>query len=266
MRPKVARGVMHTLRVGAATEPPGPATPGEGPRRRPDARTALVPPTPGPLVLPGRPQRARDDLDDLVDELFPETDEGPAWFDAALIAAGTGLVAWWLAGSGPGWALAAGLLGAALGAILPVRSAWRWVRGRRLARVAGRGVVLRLDDPACARLAQAYGDLVDATGGDGAAWAADPARHASHGALLEVATLLGGHPAASDVERRYVAERALAIERLASAIRRRSVAEATPDPALVVAARRELDALTDGGTLARLAALAAEARRGRDPG
>lgn len=235
-----------------------------------------MPRAPGPLVrldLPRR-ERDRDDLDEIIDDLFPETDERPAWFDVGLVAFGAGLAGWALAASGPGWALVVGLAGLALGAILPVR--WLWRRAgrlrssRRRGALLAAGVAVRVDDPGPARLVRAYDELVAATGGAGAgptAWTADPARLAAHGALLEVATLLAGRPVSSGAEREYVTARAAAIEDLVGAIRDRPAVEDpdAPDPGLVAEARVELDELTGGGALARLGELTTEARRGHDP-
>ena len=94
---------------------------------------------------------------------------------------------------------------------------------------------------------------------------ADPARIAAHGAVAEVATLLDGRRVSSDVEREYVLARATAVEDLAAALRQhpRPADPGRLDPTLVARARNELDALTDGGSLARLADLTAEARDGR---
>jgi hypothetical protein len=106
---------------------------------------------------------------------------------------------------------------------------------------------------------RAYDDLLALEG----AGAEPAARAAAHGALLEVATLLDGHPPAGVAEREYVVARATAIDDLVGVLR----AQPPPlepgrlDPALVARARDELDALTDGGSLARLADLTTRARR-----
>ena len=215
----------------------------------------VVPHAPGPLVRPDLPRRDRDELDEVIDELFPDSDEPPGWFDAGLLAAAVALVGWALAG-GPGWALVVGLGSLTLGVVLPAR--WLWRRARR-AREIGRsvGVPLPDDDPAVARLVQAYDELGELVSGD-----ADPARVAAHGAVLEVATLLDGRPADSAAEREYVANRASALEDLVGALRSRPrVTEPGHlDPSLVAQARDELDALTDGGALGRLTELIARAR------
>jgi hypothetical protein len=220
----------------------------------------VVPHAPGPLVRPDAPRRDRDELDEVIDELFPDSDEGPGWFDAGLLAAGAALVGWALAGGGPGWALVVGLGCLALGVVLPAR--WLWRRAQRAREVRRSvGVPLPGDDPAVARLVRAYDDLGELVSGD-----ADPARIAAHGALLEVATLLDGRRADTAAEREYVANRAAALEDLVGALRSRpAVTEpGRLDPSLVAQARDELDALTGGGALGRLTELIAEARHRPD--
>jgi hypothetical protein len=55
-------------------------------------RFVVVPWTPGPLIVPTSDERTRDEVDELVDELFgPDVDEKPGWFDAGLVAAGVAL-------------------------------------------------------------------------------------------------------------------------------------------------------------------------------
>jgi len=223
-----------------------------------DDHLVVVPHSPGPLVPLDPPRRGRDELDELIDDLFPDTDEGPGAFDAALVAVGLVLLGWRLAG-GPPLALAGGLVALGLGCVLPVRWLAQRLRRRRRNATARAGVPLNVGHETTARLAGAYDDL-------GAAAAGEAEVAAAHGALLEVATLLRGRVPSSDRERTYVTERAAAIENLAAAVReRRSAANSGdpdgPDPALVLDARAGLDALTGPDALARLDELAAEARR-----
>lgn len=232
-----------------------------------DDRLVVVPHSPGPLVPLDRPERGRDDLDELIDDLFPDTDEGPGSFDAALVAVGLGLVGWRLAG-GPTAALVGGVVALALGCILPVR--WlaqrvqRRLRRRRRDAIAATGVLLHVSHPVTARLVHAYDDLAETTGSTASAEAA-----AAHGALLEVATLLRGRAPGSDREREYAAERAAAIEGLGAAVRLRREPPAGggepdgPDPGLLIEARGELDALTGRNALTHLDELTAEARQAR---
>lgn len=229
----------------------------------------VVPRVAGPLVRASDPVprgRDRDDLDELIDELFPDSEGGPGWFDLTAVAAGLGLVAWAALADGLGWALVVGLGVLALGLVLPVRSAWRWAGSSRTARrrdaLLARGVPLRTDDALTGRLVRAHDELVAA--GSGGEWAGDPARPAAHQALLEVATLLEGRLPDSVAEREYVAVRAAAIEELAVELRRADVPSAGElDPGLVAEARVELDALSGGGSLTRLDDLTREARGDR---
>lgn len=226
------------------------------PGRDGDDRIVLVPPTPGRLVRPGR--HNKDGLDDLIDELLPDTDEGPGPMDAALVAGGAAVVAWSVLGSPPVAVTVAGVAALGLGCILPLRSGWRWLVGRRQARAA----LLSLDDPEVARLVEAYEALDDVPA------TTDAARAAAHGAMLEVASLLDGRTPASDAERRYVAARTTAVEGLVAALRELELAgpviDGQPAPDLVVEAREELDALGGVSALSRLDDVTAEVRaRGR---
>jgi hypothetical protein len=225
-----------------------------------DGGVVWVPPAPGPLVRPGG--AARDGLDDLLDELLPGTEEGPGATDAALIAGGGAVVAWAVVGSPPVAAAVAGAVALGLGCILPVRSLWRWAAGRRRP-AGGLGVPLRSDHHLLARLVGAYTAL------DAMAATPPEARGAAHGALLEVATLLGGRTPASDAEARYVAARAEGVERLVAAVEELEAGPVEgegPAPELVVEAREELDALGGMGALARLDDVTADIEgRGRRP-
>lgn len=58
----------------------------------------VVPLAPAPL-RPVRP--ARDDLDELIDEVLPDTNEGPGRFDILLLVAGGGLLGWGACLGGP---------------------------------------------------------------------------------------------------------------------------------------------------------------------
>lgn len=228
-----------------------------------DDRIVVVPPTPGPLVRRGTP-RPQDGLDDLIDELLPDTDEGPGPTDVALMAGGAAVVGWSVLGSPPVAATVAGVAALGLGSILPVRSAWRWLAGRRRRAAGAGGLPLRIDHRALARLAEAYEALngLPATSG--------PARAAAHGAVLEVATLLAGRTPASAGENRYVDARVAAVEELVVALRALDAGGVAAGelpavaPDLVVEAREELDALGGVSALSRLDDVTAEIRaRGR---
>ena len=217
------------------------------------------------MVRPGAP-KDKDGLDDLIDELLPDTDEGPGPMDAALVAGGALAVGWSVIGTAPLPATVAGIAALGLGSILPVRSAWRWFTGRRRRAATGGGIPLRIDHPALVRLASAYDAL------DGLPATTGPARGAAHGAVLEVASLLDGRTPASDGEHRYIGVRVAAVEELVDALRALDALGPTPaDEAqpvaadLVVEAREELDALGGVSALSRLDEVTAEIRaRGRE--
>lgn len=237
----------------------------------------VVPHRPGPFVVPEESNaRDRDELDHLVDDLFPEIDDPPGWFDAGLTAVGLGLLAWAFIGEGPRIAAVLGVVAVSLAIVLPVRAAWRWLQGRsRHRRTSARlaaGVALDVSSPAVARLVAPYRSLFDATSATDPALA-DPARSVAHAAVTEVATLLDGRTPRTDGELRYVDERAAALTALLAELRARSddgTTTAAPeeasaaDPDLVVAAREELDQLSSTGSVARIEQLTEEARQHRE--
>ena len=217
-------------------------------------------------MRPGTSKR-RDGLDDLIDELLPDTDESPGVTDAALVVGGTAVVGWSVLGDPPVAATVAGVAALGLGCVLPVRSAWRWLARRRRGAAGGSGIPLRIDHRALAGLAAAYEALDDLPATTG------PARAAAHGAVLEVASLLKGRTPASDGENRYVAARIAAVQALVEALRELDAggpASSAGDgpavaPDLVVEAREELDALGGVSALSRLDDVTAEIRaRGRE--
>lgn len=48
-----------------------------------DDGIVIVPPTPAPLVRPEGDRRRRDDLDELIDDLLSDSDEGPSPVESA---------------------------------------------------------------------------------------------------------------------------------------------------------------------------------------
>ena len=156
----------------------------------------VVPHRPGPLLSldTGRSQRARDDLDELIDDLFPDVDERPGWFDAVLVVVGAGLLAWAWTGEPPGVVTVLGVVALALGCILPMRAAWRRARRRREHRrrngLLEQGVPIDVSSPSAAALVSAYEDLLRLANRSGSEFG-DPAISAAHDALREVASLLG---------------------------------------------------------------------------
>ncbi len=220
--------------------------------------TVVVPRAPGPLIRPragARPRHRRDDLDDLIDELLPESRQAPGWFDALLVAGGAGAVGWEVVGTPPTAVAVIGIGALGLGAVLPLQWLWR-AAGRRRERAAlAKGAALQVSDGDVARLVRAYDRLSALPGAPAEAIAA------AHSAMLEVATLLQGEAPRSDRERAYVGARAAAIDTLAAALQ--SWNDLAPD--VVVEAREELDAFGGVGALRRLEQLSFEARR-RGPG
>lgn len=236
----------------------------------------VVPHRPGPLVGldEGRPGRERDDLDDLIDDLVPEVEVGAGWFDLALVAIGAGLLGWAALGTAPSIAAVAGAAALGLGVILPARTAWRRVPRRRdeqrRTALLGRGVPLAVSSAGVADLVHSYRELVRLAGRIAPA-IATPALSAAHGAVAEVATLLGGRPPASDRELAYVEARREAVADLVATLRPLADAAGAGTPVAtedgpdlsaeaVLRAREELDDLAGSSSVARLDELTAELR------
>ncbi len=221
----------------------------------------VVPSSPGPVVRlePGRP--GQDALDDLIDEILPDVDGGPGWFDAGLLVVGAGLVALALVTGGPTFVLVPGLAALALGCVLPVRTGWRRVQARRLGRrqstILATGVPLDVSSPTIRRLVAAY-EAVLGLGGAGNEGAA--AMAAAHGALLEAASLLQGRAPAPGREREYVDRRRVAIEDLAAAL---ALPPVDVDAAARVEARAEVEELAGFTAVSRLEELTEETRSRR---
>ncbi|MGH9280493.1 MAG: hypothetical protein ACRD12_20665 [Acidimicrobiales bacterium] len=160
--------------------------------REPERRElVVVPHRPGPVIPLDDPSGARkpDELDELIDDLLPDTDERAGWLDAALLVLGAGLLAWAAVGDPPAFVVAVAVVALALGCILPMRAAWRGVRRRRDRRTLAKGLPLDVAAPVVRRLVDAY-EAVRGFATDPAVGAA--ALSAAHGALMEVATLLDG--------------------------------------------------------------------------
>ena len=219
----------------------------------------VVPHRPGPLIeLP--PERRRDEIDDVLDELFGEAPrDTPGAFDVVLIGGGAALAVAALVAGLPAWLLGLGVVCAAFGLILPLHHVWtRIVRARSLRRireVMGQGTLLDAGHRETRRLIRSY-RRVERSAAHGLA---GDALESAHLALLEVAGLLRGRPPESPAEREYVAERAAAIARLADAIERPVAEEVTEAPIdenslrdSAVQALRDLDERTGSGSLIRM--------------
>ncbi len=228
-----------------------------------DLRAAVVVPTrQGPLVPLRNLERGRDEIDELLDDVFGAPDDrGPGAVDAILVVGGIGAIIGGQAASLPTIVTVCGAAAVALGAVLPVRSLWRRAgsarRSRRLQSLLGDGVLLRTDNPSIERLLAAHQRLLSL----GAPLATAPHERVNdiaHAALLEVASLLGGHPPGAQVEVDYVDARTQALEHLSAAVADPRVGDGEPDRRrALVEARREVEqvagssSLTDASDLSR---------------
>ncbi len=221
----------------------------------------VVPSSPGPVVRLDSGGRGRDDLDDLIDDLLPDVDGGPGWFDAGLLVVGAGLVVFALMVGAPTLVLVLGMAALALGCVLPIRAGWRRAearrRGRRQSTILAAGIPLDVSSPATRRLVSAYEAVLrlDVAGDEGAA-----AMAAAHGALLEAASLLQGRAPAPGRETEYVDRRRLAVEDLAAAL---ALPAADIDATALVEARAEVEEVAGFTAVSRLEELAEEAKSRR---
>lgn len=226
----------------------------------------VVPTRPGPLRRLDDANRGRDDVDDVLDDLFGEPDQrGPGIADAVLVAGGAGLAAAGQLASLPTVITVIGIAAAALGLVLPARSAWRRAgvsrRTRRLAAVVGNGMLLRTDDELLQQLVAAHDRIEQRvqTGRD-----TERARSVAHAAAYEVASLLEGRLPATAAEREYVAARTVALENVAALLADPNL---PPDDhgsrQAMVEARREVEAITGDSSVTDAADLLRELRERR---
>ena len=236
--------------------------PAAGGSRRIDV--VVVPRRPGPVIfLDGdRSRRDRDDLDDLIDELLPEVDEEPGWFDVALLLVGGGLLLWpWVSGPPPIVATL-GVIAICLGCVLPIRTSWRHAKQRRVhhrrdAWRLAQGVLLDISSPSVAALVSSYEDLFRVAGGS-SPWVGGPATPAAHVALLEVASLLGGRPPRSERQLAFIDQRARAVADLRDALR-----ELPSSPEVLIEAREGRHQVSRCDSVTRIEAIIDEARMRR---
>jgi hypothetical protein len=238
------------------------------PRDEPFDPTILVvvPTRPGALRRLDDANRGRDDVDDVLDDLFGEPDQrGPGIADAVLVAGGAGVAAVGQLASWPTPVTVVGIAAAALGLVLPARSAWRRAgatrRTRRLAAVVGNGMLLRTDDDLLSRLVAAHDRIEQQveTSRD-----AERARSVAHAAAYEVASLLEGRLPVTAAEREYVAARTAALDEVAALL---------ADPGLppedhrtrqaIVDARQEVEQIAGGSSVTDAAELLRELRERR---
>jgi hypothetical protein len=220
-----------------------------------DLRAAvIVPARPGPPVRLRDLERGRDEIDELLDDVFGEPDDrGPGAVDATLVVGGLGAIIGGQAASLSTVVTVCGAAAVALGAVLPLRSLWRSVgsarRASRLQALLGDGVLLRTDHPSIEQLLAAHQRLLSVT----APLATAPrarVHDVAHAALLEVASLLGGHPPSAEVEVDYVAARTHALEDLAATVADPRVGDGETDRRrALVAARHEVEQLAGGSSL-----------------
>jgi hypothetical protein len=228
-------------------------------------RTVVVPTRPGPVVRLTTVASGRDEIDELLDDVFGAPDEGGAGLpDAVLLLGGAGAVIAGLTSLAPTWVLGAGTVSFVLGAILPLRTFWRRAaearRTARLRSTIGDGTLLRTDHPDVAALIAAH-DRCAADGARLPAWRRVQVDSVAHAALAEVATLLAGRSITVDAEVRYVQARTRALEVLAVALA--DAADADADGGArqaVVDARAEVEQIAAGSAVSDAEALARSLR------
>jgi hypothetical protein len=177
----------------------------------------VVPRRPGPLVALAPAAAERDDVDELIDDVFGEAPtDGPGVADVVLAASGLVLVLLARFDVLGDWAYVVGGSGIALSLVLPVRALLTGARRRRHARgvetALGSGTPLDVSDPLTAELAAAYTALlVEVEPGASGEDAGDLA----HQTVLEAASLLRGRTPQGEAEREFVRTRTRALHGLA---------------------------------------------------
>lgn len=211
-----------------------------------DARTVVVPRQPAPVQPLGRQER-RSDIDEILDEVLPVHGGGPGLFDVALVIAGAALVTWSVLGSGPSGATGLGLVIAALGLVLPVRTVAHAARERwqahRTQRLLAHGRALVVADATVHRLLELHGELATRAGDDRGA----RAFAAAHAALLDVAGILDGRPMPGPADRARILSLTDAVTELCDAYR-----QGADRSRSLEAARADLDAIDRHDTLHRI--------------
>jgi hypothetical protein len=221
-----------------------------------DAELVVVPRQPGQLAPLGGGDRPKDELDELVDDMFGEsTDEGPGIFDLVLLGLGAAITVWsFVSDAGTGWT-ALGVVLIVLGLALPARSVLRAYRSRsarrKRRRATERGYLLDTSAPSTGTLVDAYERLSEVADGSASPLARQTVM-AAHGALVEVATLLDGTPPVTDAEVAYVEKRAVAIRDTTARLiradrtyaRARGATARTDEDETMAGRRRRADAVT----------------------
>ena len=230
----------------------------------------IVPARPGPLVRLHDLDRGRNDIDELLDDVFGEPDErGPGPVDAVLVVGGLGAVIGAHIASLPAIVTVCGAAAAALGAVLPLRSVLRRAgsmrRSKRLRALLGDGVLLRVDHPRTEQLVAAHARLLRAS--ESLAPAPRMRVHdVAHSALAEVASLLDGRAPSARDEIDYIGARVVALERLVTLVADPRVGDGESDRRrAVVEARREVELLAGSSSLTEAFDLSRELLGTDDP-
>jgi hypothetical protein len=220
----------------------------------------VVPRRPGPLVPLATAVAERDDLDDLLDDIFGEAPtDGPGAADVVLAVGGLVLVLLARLDVLDSWAYVAGGAGVALSLVLPVRALANGARRRResrsVAATLDSGTPLDLGDPLTAELADAYSALLVESAAVGAT--GDDARDLAHQTVLEAASLLRGRAPRGEAEREFIRTRTRALHGLAIDLAHARHDTTTNDAA--VAAVERVDA--GNGSVDRIESLRRSLRR-----
>jgi hypothetical protein len=234
--------------------------------RTPDAdlrACVVVPARTGPLVPLRDLERGRDELDELIDDVFGESDDrGPGPVDAVLVVGGIGAIIAGQAASLPVAVTVCGSAAVALGAVLPLRSLWRKGgserRASRLQSLLGDGSLLRTDHPSVERLLAAHQRLLNVSS-PLATTPRERVHDVAHAALLEVASLLGGRSPGPQVELDYIAARTRALKDLAATVTDPRVGDGETDRRrALVEARHEVEQLAGSSSLTNASELSRE--------
>ena len=219
----------------------------------------VVPRRPGPLVALVPTVAVRDDVDELIDDIFGEAPtDGPGVADVVLAVGGLVLVLLARLDVLGAWAYVVGGSGIALSLVLPLRALLTGARRRRDVRsvesALGSGTLLDVSDPLTAELADAYSALLVEVdpGGPGV-----DAREVAHQTVLEAASLLRGRVPQGEAEREFVRTRTRALRGLAVDLAQARQDTSTRDAA--VAAVERVDA--GYGSVDRIESLRRSLRR-----
>jgi len=231
--------------------------------------TVVVPAQPGPLLALVDFERRRDDIDDVLDDMFGAPDDrGPGAVDAVLLIGGVGAVIAGVVASLPSIVIVGGAAAAALGAVLPLRSVLRHAamrrRRSRLSDRVGHGSLLRTDHPATAELVVAHARLWAASGALAPA-PRDRVQSVAADAAHEVASLLAGRAPVTPHEVAYVQARVDALTALVETLADPRVGDGEAERRrALVEARQEVEQIDGGSSLTEAATLTRDLLGGDD--